>query len=114
MPSAKPLSDQLLEAVGRLDTLSKPALEDLLRRAAVEMRGIEMSGSGTLEHIPVYCYHLLRRLSQGPVALRTLYGVDDESAVSFLVSRGLAAVRGETIVSTPAGRAIGEIQDMTL
>ena len=61
------------------------------------------------EHIPVYSYNLLRRLGQGPVALATLFGTDDEAAVFFLVSRGLAERTDDTLSSTTTGRRIGEI-----
>lgn len=63
----------------------------------------------TLEHVPVYSYNLLRRLSQGPVLLRTLFGTDDEAAVFFLVSRGLATRDEEHLNATTAGRKIGEV-----
>ena len=42
------------------------------------------------EHVPVYSYHLLRALGEGPIPLRRLFGTSDEGAVFFLVSRGLA------------------------
>jgi len=63
----------------------------------------------TLEHIPVYAYHLLRRLSVGSVALSGLFGTDDEGSVFFLVSRGLATREGANLVITEAGRSIGEV-----
>ena len=59
------------------------------------------------EFIPVYAYNLLRNLSQGPVLLRSLFGSDDEGAVFFLVSRGLAAREAEHLTITDGGRAIG-------
>ncbi|HVX82463.1 MAG TPA: hypothetical protein VHB23_13905 [Devosiaceae bacterium] len=62
-----------------------------------------------LEHIPVYAYHLLRRLGVGPVALTSLYGTDDEGAVFFVVSRGLATREDNNLTITPAGRSIGEV-----
>jgi len=43
------------------------------------------------EHIPFYAHQLLRRLGSKPVALLSLFGTDDEGAVFFLVSRGLAS-----------------------
>lgn len=62
-----------------------------------------------LEHVPVYSYNLLRSLSQGPVVLRSLFGTDDEAAVFFLVSRGLAERDGDQLIITPAGKKMGEI-----
>ncbi len=61
------------------------------------------------EHIPVYAYHLLRRLAQSPIPLRSLFGSEDEGAVFFLTSRGLAARRGSDLISLGAGHAVGEI-----
>ncbi len=63
-----------------------------------------------LEHIPVYAYHLLRRLAKDPIPLRSLFGSEDEGAVFFLTSRGLAERRGTDLVSLSAGHAIGEIE----
>lgn len=62
-----------------------------------------------LEHIPVYAYHLLRQLSIAPIALASLYGTDDEGAVFFVVSRGLATREDANLTITPAGRLIGEV-----
>lgn len=69
------------------------------------------------EHVPVNCYHLLRRLAQGAVHISSLHGVEDESAVEFLLSRGLARSSdglcwlraggprsGEAITRRPSGR----------
>jgi hypothetical protein len=61
------------------------------------------------EFIPVYSYNLLRRLSEGPVSLRSLFGSDDEGAVFFLVSRGLALREADELVITGAGRAVGSM-----
>lgn len=61
------------------------------------------------EFIPVYAYTLLRSLSRGPVLLRALFGSDDEGAVFFLVSRGLATREGPNLMITDAGRAIGSM-----
>lgn len=63
------------------------------------------------EHVPVYSYNLLRRLGAGPVPLRTLFGTDDEGAVFFLVSRGLAERDGASLIITAAGRRIGEVAE---
>ena len=59
------------------------------------------------EFIPVYAYNLLRNLNHEPVLLRALFGSDDEGAVFFLVSRGLAIREGVHLMITDAGRAIG-------
>ena len=59
------------------------------------------------EHVPVYAYNLLRTLNQAPLLLRSLFGSDDEGAVFFLVSRGLATREREELVITDAGRAVG-------
>jgi hypothetical protein len=61
------------------------------------------------EHIPVYSYNLLRNLTHGRLLLRGLFGTEDEGAVFFLVSRGLATRDGEYLVATDAGRAIGSV-----
>ena len=59
------------------------------------------------EFIPVYAYNLLRNLNHAPVLLRALFGSDDEGAVFFLVSRGLAIREGTDLMITDAGRAVG-------
>jgi hypothetical protein len=59
------------------------------------------------EFIPVYAYNLLRNLNQAPVLLKSLFGSDDEGAVFFLVSRGLAARDGERLVITEGGKGVG-------
>jgi hypothetical protein len=61
------------------------------------------------EHIPAYSYGLLRQINQGPVALRSLFGTDDEAAVVFLVSRGLAERDGDQLKITAAGSELGAI-----
>jgi len=61
------------------------------------------------EHVPVYSYNLLRMLERGPVLLKSLFGTDDEGAVFFLVSRGLAERQGAELVITEAGRQIGKL-----
>ena len=69
-------------------------------------------GTGTadrVEHVPVYSYNLLRLLGRGPVALRRLFGSDDEGAVFFLVSRGLAMREADELVITELGRSVGSI-----
>ena len=60
-----------------------------------------------LEFIPVYAYNLLRNLNQAPVLLKSLFGSDDEGAVFFLVSRGLATREGEHLIITDGGRVVG-------
>jgi hypothetical protein len=61
------------------------------------------------EFIPVYAYNLLRRLSQDPVMLQTLFGSEDEGAVFFLVSRGLAVRELSQLMITGAGRSVGSM-----
>ena len=84
---------------------------DLMRPAVLE--GIRHSSRKTNrpEHIPAYSYGLLRRIHAGPVALRSLFGTDDEAAVFFLVSRGLAERDADQLVITPVGSALGEISE---
>jgi hypothetical protein len=67
------------------------------------------SSTARPEHIPVYSYHLLRRLGEGPVSLATLFGTDDEGAVFFLVTRELAERVGQNLVITRLGKSVGEI-----
>ncbi len=67
-----------------------------------------------MEYIPVYVYHLLRRLAEGAVPLASLYGSEDEGAVEFLVSRQLAERRGSDLTITAAGCNIGLIPDERL
>lgn len=61
------------------------------------------------DFIPVYSYNLLRNLSRSPVPLKTLFGSDDEGAVFFLVSRGLATRKDDELVITDAGRVVGSM-----
>ena len=61
------------------------------------------------EHIPLYSYHLLRTLREGPLQFRQLFGTDNEAAVFFLLSRGLATRQGDNLVITVKGCAIGEV-----
>ena len=71
--------------------------------------GEGFGGGPRREHIPVYAYNLLRNLNHAPVLLRTLFGSDDEGAVFFLVSRGLASREAEYLLITDAGRAVGSM-----
>lgn len=69
-------------------------------------------GFGTGPHrefIPVYSYNLLRALGQGSVPLKSLFGSDDEGAVFFLVSRGLAVRDGANLSITEVGRSVGSM-----
>lgn len=61
------------------------------------------------EYIPIYAYNLLRSLGQSSVALKSLFGSDDEGAVFFLVSRGLAAREDGQLLITDEGRAVGSM-----
>lgn len=74
-------------------------------RPATAGEGFDTGRGG--EFIPVYAYNLLRTLHKQPVALRTLFGTDDEGAVFFLVSRGLASREGEHLVISDSGRGVG-------
>ena len=78
-------------------------------KPATAGEGFGAGQSDALEHVPVYSYNLLRSLGRGPVALRRLFGSDDEGAVFFLVSRGLATREGKELVITPLGRSVGEV-----
>jgi hypothetical protein len=71
----------------------------------------ETVGRTQQEHVPVYSYNLLRSLERGPVMLRALFGTDDEAAVFFVVSRGLAERQGAELVITDAGRQIGKLAE---
>lgn len=62
-----------------------------------------------IEHIPVYSYGLLRDLHEGAVSIQTLYGTDNEAAVAFLISRGLANRADDTLTITAVGRSLGQI-----
>jgi hypothetical protein len=61
------------------------------------------------EFIPVYAYNLLRSLNHAPVSLRSLFGSDDEGAVFFLVSRGLATREGDRLTITDEGKGVGSM-----
>lgn len=65
------------------------------------------------EHVPAYSYSLLRQLSDGPVALLQLFGSDDEAAVFFLVSRGLAERNNNKLMITAMGRELGEVSALS-
>jgi hypothetical protein len=62
------------------------------------------------EFIPVYAYNLLRNLNRAPVLLQSLFGSDDEGAVFFLVSRGLATREAAELMITESGRAVGSMR----
>lgn len=79
--------------------------------AVLEAIGWKSGAGGVLEYIPVQVYHLLRRLGQGPIEIKTLHGTAEKGIVDFLVSRGLAKREGGKLVITPDGKDIGEIDD---
>lgn len=112
MNDPRPFSDTLLEAAGRVGEIPPDELARLLYKAAMRLRVVQVIGV-RLEHIPVSAYHLLRRLAEQPVSIRGLAGRDQEAAVRFLTSRGLAALDDEQgqLVITPSGQEIGEIAD---
>lgn len=67
------------------------------------------AGPRRIEHIPTYAYGLLRKLAEGPVLLHGLFGTDDEAAVFFLVSRGLAERTENQLVITHEGVELGGV-----
>jgi hypothetical protein len=85
-----------------------------VHEAADETRPATAGGGFDTEHrgdfIPVYAYNLLRNLHQAAVPLRSLFGTDDEGAVFFLVSRGLAIREGANLEITDAGRGVGKMR----
>lgn len=110
MNERRAFSDRLLEAAGRVEEIPPDELGRLLYKAAVRLRVVQVVGV-RLEHIPVSAYHLLRRLAEQPLPLRSLTGREIKAAVVFLTSRDLAAPDGTQLVITPAGQEIGEIAD---
>ena len=106
------LSDVIMDAALRVDEIPSEELSRLLMKAAIRLRVIQQTGV-KLEHIPVYAYHLLRRIARAPIAAATLHGQDDGEAVAFLISRELirASEDGETLSITAAGEELGEIAD---
>ena len=112
VPIKKPLSAQLMEAAARVDELPHDHLARLLMKAAIRLRVIQTSGS-KLEHIPVYAYHLLRRVSHDPAEISTLFAAADEAAMAFLLSRDLVrrSDDGLYLMITSAGEELGEIAD---
>jgi hypothetical protein len=111
-PGRKPFSAQLMEAAARVDELPHEQLASLLMKAAIRLRIIQTTGA-KLEHIPVYAYHLLRRISHRPVEITTLFGREDAAAVDFLLSRDLVTKSedGRYLKITSAGEELGEIAD---
>jgi hypothetical protein len=82
---------------------------DLMRPTVKGHDRQDASSPARLEHIPAYSYSLLRRINEGPVPLRSLFGTDDEGAVFFLVSRGLAERLDDQLQITATGALLGEI-----
>jgi hypothetical protein len=76
-------------------------------RPATAGEGFDTAHRG--EFIPVYAYNLLRNLNHAAVPLRSLFGTDDEGAVFFLVSRGLATREGANLEITDLGRGVGKM-----
>ena len=101
-----------MEAAARVDELQHDDLARLLMKAAIRLRVIQASGS-KLEHIPVYAYHLLRRVSHDPAEISTLFAAADEAAMAFLLSRDLVrrSDDGLYLMITSAGEELGEIAD---
>lgn len=71
--------------------------------------GEGFDGARSAEHVPVYAYNLLRSLEVKPVAINTLFGTEDEAAVYFLVSRGLARRVEDQLLSTDLGQGVGAV-----
>ena len=109
---SKPFSDQLMEAATRADELPREEISRLLLKAAIRLRVVQQTGI-KLEHIPVYAYHFLRRVSQEPVSATAPMGLEDNEAVKFLLSRDLIAASddGALFEITAAGEELGEIVD---
>ena len=108
----RPLSDRLLEAAARIDELPHADTARLLMKAAIRLRAVQHTGA-KLEHVPVYAYHLLRRITRGPLDATTLHGHEDAAAVTFLLSRDLIvrSADDQILTATAAGEEIGEIAD---
>lgn len=106
----RPFSDVLLEAAARAEELPRAKLASLPTKAAIRLK-VARSVGASVEHIPVYAYHLLRRLAERPLARRTLHGQEDDAAVDFLLSRELAVADAGLITATAAGSEIGVIAD---
>jgi hypothetical protein len=108
----KPFSDQLMEAATRAHELPREEIARLLLKAAIRLRVVQQTGV-KLEHIPVSAYHLLRRISRGPVKATTRLGDEERDAVTFLLSRDLIARSedGAVFEITAAGEELGEIAD---
>jgi hypothetical protein len=108
----KPFSDQLMEAAARVGELPHNEVARLLMKAAIRLRVVQQTGI-KLEHIPVQAYHLLRRISRGPISAIHELGREEDDAASFLLSRDLIA-RSEDASQffiTPAGEELGEVAD---
>ncbi|MEO5806718.1 hypothetical protein [Devosia sp.] len=105
-------SDQLMEAAARVGELPNEEVARLMMKAAIRLRVVQETGI-KLEHIPVAAYHLLRRISRGPVAASDEMGHDEEQAVGFLLSRDLIVKSddGSQLSITAAGEELGEIAD---
>jgi hypothetical protein len=111
----KQFSDQLMEAAARVAELPQDEVARLLMKAAIRLRVVQQTGI-KLEHIPVQAYHLLRRISRGPISAVQELGREGEEAVSFLLSRDLVvrSEDGSQFSITPAGEELGEVADERL
>src|SRR5690606_36154771 len=97
----RPFSDDLLQAAARIDELPQTEVARLLVKAAVRLRGIQQTGV-KLGHIPVEAHHLLRNTSRSPVLSSTIHGRTAEEALRFLLTRQLATVSGEGMITITA------------
>jgi hypothetical protein len=109
---AMSLSDMLMDAALRVDELPSAEVARLLMKAAIRLRVIQQAGA-KLEHVPVYAYHLLRRIAHDEIGTATLFGQEDEAAMAFLLSREMIEIAGDgkTLIITQAGAELGEIAD---
>jgi hypothetical protein len=107
----RPFSDDLLQAAARIEELPPTEVARLLVKAAVRLRVIQQTGV-KLEHIPVEAYHLLRSVSRAQVLASTIHGRTAEEALNFLLTRQLATVSSEGVITiTASGEELGEVAD---
>ena len=112
-PASEPTRDRLVHQ--HVEELPRAGLDRLLMKA-VTRRPAPQVTSDRREHIPVYAYHLLRRVAQNPVPVVTLFGREDDAALAFLLSRGLVTVGAgdDRVGITAAGEELGAISDERL
>ena len=89
----------------------KPMWKSYLEEVDVVLSAAATVPAGQLEYIPVRAYHVLRRLSREAITTESMHGFENIGLVQFLVSRGLAVDTDGVLTITPAGKAMGEIED---